>query len=206
MSTFSRTPDPGARLLQSALRLSIAAVLLTACAAGEDDRYVRGHNLHVASLSANAHAAVYEAAVGAAFDLHDPALTLVLDPRKLPREGGFAEDGQVSGPVEAVLRQRGVIQGDCEPPITESRKTPQCKARGPGYVVRFSDVLARRGDSVEVYLFVQKFDTPASGASESLRFERAYQLVRRGDRYVPTQEARVRETTPTPSPEPNRQR
>jgi hypothetical protein len=65
-------------------------------------------------------------------------------------------------------------------------------------VVRFSDVLARRGDSVEVYLFVQKFDTPNSGGSESLRFERAYQLVRRGDRFEPTQEARVRETAPPP--------
>jgi len=198
VSTFSRTSDPGTRVPQSALRLSVAALALTACAAGEDDHYVRGHNLRVASLSANAHAAVYEAAVGAAFDLHDPALTLVLDPRKLPRAGGLVDEGQVSGPVEAALRQRGVIQGDCEPPITDSRKTPQCKARGPGYVVRFSDVLARRGDSVEVYLFVQKFDTPSSGASESLRFERAYQLVRRGDHYVPTQEARVRETAPPP--------
>jgi hypothetical protein len=188
-------------LLASALRVSFVAVLLTACAAGEDDRYVRGHNLRVASISANAHAAVYEAAVGAAFDLRDPALTLLLDPRTLPRVGGFADDdGRVSGPVEAALRQRGVIQGDCEPPITESKKTPQCKARGPGYVVRFSDVLARRADSVEVYMFVQKFDTPAVGGSESLRFERAYHLVRRGDRYVPTQEARLRETTPSPKP------
>jgi len=160
---------------------------------------VRGHHLHVASLSATAHAAVYEGALGAAFDLRDPALTLLLDPRKLPRIGGFAEDGRVSGPVQAALRQRGVIQGECEPPITGSRKTPQCRERGPGYVVRFSDVLARRGDSVEVYVYVQKFDTPAGGGSESLRFERAYQLVKRGDRYEPTQEARVRETTPAKS-------
>lgn len=185
-------------MVRPALRLIVAALIVNACGAPEDDQYVRGHNLRVASISASAHAAVFEAALGAAFDLHDPALTLLLDPRKLPRAGGLADDGRVSGPVETALRQRGVIQGDCEPPITDSKKTPQCRARGPGYIVRFSDVLARRGDSVEVYVFVQKFDTPASGASESLRFERAYQLVRQGDRYLPTQEARVRETAPPP--------
>lgn len=183
-------------MVPSILRIVVIASLVTACATGEDDQFVRGHNLRVASLSASAHAAVYEGALGAAFDVRDPALTLLLDPRKLPRIGGLAEDGRVSGPVEASLRQRGVIQGECEPPITGSRKTPQCKARGPGYIVRFSDVLARRGDSVEVYLYVQKFDTPTNVGSESLRFERAYQLVRRGDRYEPTQEARVRDATP----------
>jgi hypothetical protein len=150
-------------------------------------------------MSADARAAAYEAAAGAAFDLRDPALTLLLDRRKLARVGGMEEEGKLSGPVENRLRERGVIHGVCEPPITDSRRTPQCKARGPGYVIRFSDVLARGADSVEVYLFVQKYDTPQSGASESLRFERAYQLVRRGDRYEPTREARVRETAPSPT-------
>jgi hypothetical protein len=65
--------------------------------------------------------------------------------------------------------------------------------------VRFSDVLARGVDSVEVYLAVQKFDTPTGHGSESLRFERAYQLVHRGDKWVPTAEARLRETAPTPN-------
>jgi hypothetical protein len=173
-------------------------VLLAACAANEDDHFVRGHKLRVASMSADARVAVYRSALGAAFDLRDPALTLLLDRRKLPRIGGMAEEGRLSGPVANGLRERGVVQGDCEPPITTSRKTPVCTARGPGYVVRFSDVLARGGDSVEVYLAVQKFDTPGSGANESLRFERAYQLVRHGDRFDPTQEARVRETAPPP--------
>ena len=57
-------------------------------------------------------------------------------------------------------------------------------------------VLKRGGDSVEVYLAVQKFDTPASGASEALRFERAYQIVGRGERWQATREARVRESAP----------
>ena len=175
------------------------ALMLVACGPGADDHYVRGHNLSVASMTANARVSVYEAALGAAFDLRDPALTLLLDRRKLARVGGMGEDGKLSGPVESGLKQRGVIHGVCEPPISSSRATPQCTARGPGYVVRFSEVLGRGGDSVEVYLAVQKYDTPNSGHSESLRFERAYQLVRRGDTFEPTREARVRETTPPPN-------
>ena len=175
---------------------AFVAVMLAACVANEDDHFVRGHRLRVASMTGEARIAVYRAALGAAFDLRDPALTLLLDRRKLSRLGGMAEEGRLSGPVGNGLRQGGIVQGMCEPPITTSRKTPVCTARGPGYVVRFSDILARGGDSVEVYLAVQKFDTRTSGASESLRFERAYQLVRHGDLFEPTQEARVRETAP----------
>lgn len=178
--------------------ISLVVVLLAACVASEDDHFVRGHNLRVASMTADARIAVYKAALGAAFDLRDPSLTLLLDRRKLPRVGGMAEEGRLSGPVANGLRDRNVVQGDCEPPITTSRKTPVCTARGPGYIVRFSDVLARGGDSVEVYLAVQKFDTPSTSGTESLRFERAYQLARHGDSFEPTQEARVHETAAPP--------
>jgi hypothetical protein len=175
------------------------ALTLVACATGEDDQFVRGHRLRVASLQPNTRVSVYRSALGAAFELNDPALTLLLDRRVLSRAGGMAEEGRLPGPVEVGLRDRGVIQGTCEPPITSSRKTPQCIARGPGYVVRFSDIFKRGGDSVEVYLAVQKFDTPTNSGSESLRFERAYQLVHGpGDKWEPTREARVRETTPPP--------
>jgi hypothetical protein len=167
-------------------------VILLACATGEEDHYVRGHKLRVAALPPDARASAYEAALGAAFELSDPALTLLLDPRVLPREGGFDGQNRLPRPVERVMRAREIVRGVCEPPLTTSRKTPQCAARGPGYVVRFSDVLRRGGDSIEVYLAVQKFDTPESGASESLRFERAYQLVPKGPLWVATHEARVR--------------
>jgi hypothetical protein len=182
--------------LRSLPRPALAAMILGACAPGNEDHFVRGHGLRVASLAPAARVSVYQTALGAAFELGDPALTLVLDRRLLPRAGGMLEDGRLGDPIETGLRQRGVIHGVCEPPISVSRKTPKCTARGPGYVVRFSDVLARGGDSVEVYLAVQKFDTPSTGGSESLRFERAYQLVRRGSAWEPTREARVRETAP----------
>lgn len=175
---------------------AFAALLAIGCGTGNDDHFVRGHGLEVSSLAPEARVAVYQAALGAAFELSDPALTLLLDRRMLPRAGGMAPGGQLPAAIETGLQDRGVIHGVCEPPITASRKTPRCTARGPGYVVRFSDVLARGGDSVEVYVAVQKFDTPTSGSSESLRFERAYQLVHRGNAWQAIREARVRETAP----------
>ena len=69
---------------------ALVTILLAACVANEDDHFVRGHKLRVASLTADARIAVYRAALGGAFDLHDPALTLLLDRRKLPRVGGMA--------------------------------------------------------------------------------------------------------------------
>jgi hypothetical protein len=178
---------------------ALSASVFVACGPGEDDHYVRGHGLRVAALQPDTRVSVYQAALAEAFELNDPALTLLLDRRVLPRVGGMAEAGRLPGTVEVGLRRRGVIQGTCEPPITASRKTPQCTARGPGYVVRFSDVLDRGRDSVEVYLTVQKFDTPTGHGTESLRFERAYQLVHRGDKWEPTAEARVREAMPAPN-------
>jgi hypothetical protein len=53
---------------------------------------------------------------------------------------------------------------------------------------------------VEVYLAVQKFDTPTSGASESLRFEKAYQVVKQGDSWRAAREARVHASEPTSGP------
>jgi hypothetical protein len=184
----------------SLARAALAAFLLAACAPGDEDHFVRGHGLHVASLQPNTRVEVYEAALASAFELNDPALTLLLDRRVLPRAGGMGEDGRLPGTVESGLRDRSVIHGVCEPPIAASRKTPRCTARGPGYVVRFSDVLARGRDSVEVYLAVQKFDTPSSGSTESLRFERAYQLVHRGNRWDAIREARVKYTDSAAAP------
>jgi hypothetical protein len=75
--------------------------LVVSCGAGEDDHFVRGHGLRVASLAPEARVPVYEAALGAAFELGDPALTLVLDRRLLPRAGGMAEDGRIPGAIES---------------------------------------------------------------------------------------------------------
>jgi hypothetical protein len=42
-----------------------------------------------------------------------------------------------------------------------------------------------------VYIYVQKYDIPGSEPSQTLRFERAYQVVRQGDDWRAVREARV---------------
>src|SRR5262249_32260845 len=90
-------------------------LLFGACSGGGEDNYARGHGLKVASLSVDAREHVYAAALDAAFELGDPALTLLLDPRVLPRAGGMASDERLPHGVDSVLRARNVVQGVCEP-------------------------------------------------------------------------------------------
>ena len=72
-----------------------------------------------------------------------------------------------------------------------TRGTAHCTARLPGYVLRFSPVFTIKGDSLQVYMFAQKYDTPASGMSETLRFERAYQVVKHGAAWTAVREGHV---------------
>ena len=89
------------------------------------------------------------------------------------------------------MRERGTVKGTCQAPHEATRKTLLCQAPLPGYVVRFSDVLQLAPDSVQVYVLIQKYDTPTSGASESLRFERVYQVVRHDGAWRAVREGRM---------------
>jgi hypothetical protein len=168
--------------------LAIAALVSNACT--KDDSSVRGRGLSVATLPTAAQARVYEATLRASFEVDDPGLSLLLDPRELPRDVGLAESTRLPDAVAAELRERGVTKGNCEPP-TVPKGVPICKAALPGYVVRFSPVFSLKGDSVQVYVYVQKYDTPGSERSDRLRFERAYQVVKRGDTWKAVREGRV---------------
>ena len=176
------------RPVRASALLAIAILSSTACT--KDDSSVRGRGLSVASLSAAAQAHVYEAAVRAGFEVDDQALSLLLDPRELPRDVGLEASTRLPDAVASELRQRGVTKGSCEPP-TVPKGVPVCKAALPGYVVRFSPVFAIKGDSVQVYVYVQKYDTPGGERSDRLRFERAYQVVKRGDNWKAVREGRV---------------
>jgi len=154
-------------------------VCLCACARDETANYARGRGLEPASLTVPSQAAAYEAALRGAFDLNDPTLFLLLDPRELPRTVGLGGTAKVPETVVREMRGRGTVKGTCVPPVA-SRSTPSCSAERPGYVVRFSPIFGMRGDSVAVYMFAQQYDTPASGHSAPLRFERLYHLVRSG--------------------------
>ncbi len=170
--------------------IAFAAHVASGCG-GDDSSVLRGHGLSVATLSPEAQGDVYDAAARAAFDLTDPAQSLLLDRRGLPRTVGLAPADTLSGAVEAEMRRRGSIKGVCQPPITASRKTVRCAAVLPGYVIRFSPVFAMAADTVEVYLFAQNYDNAASGYSPPLRFERAYQVVRSGDTWRAAREGRI---------------
>lgn len=171
-------------------RVALAALCATACNTDEPSG-VRGRGLVESTLRAADQARVYEAAARTAFEVDDPGLSLLLDARQLPRDVGLAAAGRVTDAVAAALRQRGVIRGTCEPPLAGTRGAPRCPAVRPGYVVRFSPVFTLRGDSVQVYMYAQKYDTPGSEMSQALRFERAYQVVRRGDDWRAAREGRV---------------
>jgi hypothetical protein len=165
-------------------------VMLAACAA-DDSSIVRGRGLAVAALSPAEQSQIYEAAARTAFDVGDPSLSLLADARMLPRTNGLASSGRLSDTVVAELRSRGAVKGICEPPLEGTRGTAQCKASLPGYVVRFSPIFLLGPDSTQVYVYAQKYDTPSSGISQTLRFERAYQVVRRGDAWKAVLEGQV---------------
>jgi hypothetical protein len=175
----------------------VVAVLLastvgsTAGCSGDVSHDVRGRGLSIASLSPTDQAHVYAAAARGAFDTDDPGLSLLLDRRLLPRTIGLAPAGMLSDDVVAELRRRGAIKGTCEPKLDSGRGTARCSAALPGYVIRFSPLFALHGDSTQVYIYAQKYDTPSSGISQALRFERAYQVVRRGDDWSAAREGRI---------------
>ena len=169
------------------------ACLATACKTN-DSSVVRGHGLSIVNQPAPVRARVYEAAARGAFEL-DESLSLLLDPRMLPRDVGLGVDGRVPEAVSEEMKRRGVIRGMCEPPLQGAPGAPRCSATLPGYILRFSPVFTLGPDSVQVYVFVQKYDTPGLEPSQTLRFERAYQIVRQGDDWHAVREGRVPKET-----------
>lgn len=169
--------------------IAAAAQCLVAACGGDDSNHVRGRGLEIASLPAADRARIYEAAARGSFDVDNTSL--LLDRRYLPRVAGLADSGRVDDALVTELRRRGTIKGVCEPPLTGVRGNPQCTAQYPGYVLRYSPVFTIRRDSVQVYMYAQQYETPSSGRSPTLRFERAYQIARRGDGWKAVREGHV---------------
>ena len=172
---------------------AIAALLAAAggCAEKEvDDGFVRGPGLKLTQLPVPAKVAIYDAALRTAFDV-GPGLTLLLDPRFLPRTTGLGAGAPVPKNLVDALRQRGVVEGLCQPPAEATREAPQCDVANPGYIVRFSDVFRIRGDSVQVHVAVERFNTSTSAKSEIMRFEKAFQLVGKGTTWRVVRQGRV---------------
>ena len=171
-------------------RKVLALVLLVACGGEDTSKYARGRGLQVAQLSAADRATIYAAALGGAFDL-DPGLSLLVDTAMLARLGGERPGGALGVDVRGALRGTGVTKGECVPQRRAAARTPVCRADIPGYVVRFSDVFAMTGDSVQTHLFAERYDTPSTGEHNRFTLEQAYQLVRRDGGWRVVRKARI---------------
>jgi hypothetical protein len=177
--------------------LSAGCLALIACAAcgdssAGDANVARGRGLQPAVLAPPAEAAVYAAAVGAAFD-PGPDLVLLLHPRLLPRTAGTAGGDSVPPALVNALRVAGVVRGTCEPVHAVPRDTPHCGSQQAGYVVRASPVLQMPGDTLELYFSAEAFGPRTGKRSVAIRFEKIYQLVRAGGGWRVAREARARE-------------
>jgi hypothetical protein len=173
------------RILRKALGLAV----LVACAE-DTSKYARGRGLDVAQLPATDRAAIYVAALGGSFDL-DPGLSLLVDTTMLTRTGGEGPGSPLGADVRTALRTMGVTKGECAPQRRAPTRTPICRADIPGYVVRFSDVFAMAGDSVQTHVVAERYDTPSTGEHNRFTIEQAYQLVKRDGGWHAVRKARI---------------
>ena len=166
-------------------------MLTLACGRSDDSdsAITRGRGLKPAELPPASEARVFEAAIRAAFDV-GPGLTLMLHPRRLPRTTGYDGGEKVPSDLETALRDRGIVQGTCEPVRDGARNTPHCNSPQAGYLVRGSDILRVSPDTVEIYFAAEKFGAAKGQRPEALRFEKIYQLVGGGTAWRVAREAR----------------
>lgn len=160
--------------------------------AREPEAY-RGPGLQVDPLPVNDVIAVYRATLAEAFNLGDPALSLLVDPMLLPRGKGLAGGDSMPSAVRSALQRHRIVKGTCQVPVEKMRTPLVCRADRPGYVVRLSAPLALSAehDSVQVHLVVQQYAIPRGPVAERLRFERAYHLMRSGPTWRAVREARL---------------
>ncbi|HMC57285.1 MAG TPA: hypothetical protein VKH19_19045 [Gemmatimonadaceae bacterium] len=151
----------------------------------------RGGRLDVSHLPAADVAAVYDAAVAGAFDVADPSLSILVDTLLLPRAAGLEGGARMNDAVLAAMRDAGAVKGVCSIPVRATHDPLRCDAARSGYVVRFSDPFARSTDSVQVNMVVEQYAIRAGPAAERLRFERAYQIARKGAAWRAVREGRL---------------
>jgi hypothetical protein len=147
--------------------------------------------LPVATLPPQQVAQVALGAIGGAFSADDPTLRILIDPAWLPRTEGLAGGDSIPANVSSAIRSLPMVAGTCQLPVKRMHTPLICPANRPGYVVRLSQPFQIGRDSVQVYLVAQQYGVAGGNTPERIRFERAYQLVRRGSRWRVMREARL---------------
>ena len=170
--------------------LAIAA----ACSPERQDFY-RGGTREVAILPATDLASAYRAALGGSFNVSDPGLWILADTVYLPRTEGLAGGTPIPAEQMRAIQALDAVKGTCTVPVaSRGREALVCGAEYPGYAVRFSEAFALGRDSVQVHVVVEQYAIPGGPQLERLRFERAYQVVKRGATWRAVREGRL----PTP--------
>lgn len=171
------------------LLLAMCGAIASACDRGSVP--YRGAGLQVDTLPLGDMVAVYRAALAGSFRLDDPALSILVDPKFLPRESGLAGGDTMPATLLTALRGQGLVKGTCQVPVRDTRMPLICRAERAGYVVRFSEPFALGRETVQVHVVVQQFAIPNGPMAERLRFERAYHVARRGSTWRAVREARL---------------
>ncbi len=177
----------------ASMRFVAAIALLVGCdTRTPEDSYARGHGVSVAKVSSDAESQIVEAAIRTAFDV-EPALTLRMHPRRLPRSAGDSGGNPMASDVVRSLRARGLVIGTCDPIRSSPRDTPRCAGPEAGYIIRTSEVFAISRDTLELNLSAEKFGAATGQKPEALRFEKVYQVVKEGQRWRVAREGRMRQ-------------
>jgi hypothetical protein len=169
--------------------LGLYAAIAAACSRGSVA--YRGTGLQVDTLPVSDMVAVYRATLAGSFRLDDPSLSILVDPKFLPRDAGLARGDTMPSALLNALRSGGLAKGTCQVPVQNTRMPLICRADRAGYVVRFSEPFKLGPDSVQVHVVVQQFAIPNGTMAERLRFERAYHVVRKGSAWHAVREARM---------------
>lgn len=169
----------------------VVGMTLSACAP-ERENFYRGGARDVAGLHATDLALVYRAALAGSFNVSDPGLWVLVDTLYLPRTEGLTGGTPIPAEQMRAIRRLDVVKGSCTVPLqARGRGALVCDAGHPGYAVRFSQPFALGNDSVQVHVVVEQYAIPGGPQLERLRFERAYQVVRRGSSWRAVREGRL---------------
>lgn len=174
------------------LQWLLAAGML-ACAPEQQDFY-RGGTRDVAALPAPDLASAYRAALAGSLAVSDPGLWVLVDTLYLPRTEGLAGGTPIPREQMRAIQALDVVKGACSVPVqARGRGALVCDAGHPGYAVRFSEPFALGGtqDSVQVHVVVEQYAIPGGPQLQRLRFERAYQVVKRGSSWRAVREGRL---------------